>query len=175
MDSLSAVQGDHFPQGNGESLERLSRVRPPLLFTCPRRIKQLLDEETFEEWFTDLCPFDPLDFKDRFLYAHRLTLSRTKPMRDAAVVGKGFIRGRPVIFARNRFRLHGGQHGFGGRRKTHPWPRRRRFACSCPSSLSRLRRWRAHARRHPVADADGQGVGGPGALTTRRVGCTSRS
>src|ERR1700723_3840314 len=29
------------------------------------RIVQLLDDQSFEEWFTDLRPCDPLGFKDR--------------------------------------------------------------------------------------------------------------
>src|SRR5947209_20057670 len=37
------------------------------------RIRQLLDEESFEEWYTDLRPRDPLEFNDRMPYADRLT------------------------------------------------------------------------------------------------------
>src|SRR5258708_31427304 len=40
------------------------------------RIKQLLDEESFEEWFTDLRPRDPLEVKDRITYAERLKLEQ---------------------------------------------------------------------------------------------------
>ena len=55
------------------------------------RIAQLLDEDSFEEWFADLSPCDPLGFKDRIIYAERLTAEQAKTgMRDAAVVGKGF-------------------------------------------------------------------------------------
>ena len=36
------------------------------------RIRHLLDEESFEEWFTDLRPRDPLEFRDRILYGQRL-------------------------------------------------------------------------------------------------------
>src|SRR5450432_2271481 len=36
------------------------------------RIQQVLDPESFEEWFTDLAPCDPLGFKDRVPYADRL-------------------------------------------------------------------------------------------------------
>src|SRR5687767_9608192 len=50
------------------------------------RIKQLLDEESFEEWFTDLRPKDPLQFNDRVLYSQRLKAEQTKTgMPDAAV------------------------------------------------------------------------------------------
>jgi acetyl-CoA carboxylase carboxyl transferase subunit beta len=35
------------------------------------RIAQMLDGDSFEEWFADLSPCDPLGFKDRILYAER--------------------------------------------------------------------------------------------------------
>jgi len=76
------------------------------------RIKQLLDEESFEEWFTDLRPRDPLEFKDRVPYADRLKVEQAKTgMLDAAVVGKGHIRGRPVIFAVTDFAFMAGSMG----------------------------------------------------------------
>src|SRR5437764_4411710 len=54
------------------------------------RIRQLLDEESFEEWFTNLYPRDPLGFKDRVIYSERLVAEQAKTgMPDAAVVGKG--------------------------------------------------------------------------------------
>src|SRR5262245_7061750 len=64
------------------------------------RIRQLLDPESFEEWFTDLRPCDPLGFHDRKPYADRLKDEQSKTgMPDAGVVGRGFIRGRPVVLA----------------------------------------------------------------------------
>src|SRR5438270_565877 len=76
------------------------------------RIKQLLDEESFEEWFTDLRPRDPLEFKDRILYGERLKAEQAKTgMADAAVVGKGFIRGRPVVFGVTDFAFMAGSMG----------------------------------------------------------------
>jgi acetyl-CoA carboxylase carboxyl transferase subunit beta len=54
------------------------------------RINQLLDQDSFEEWFTDLRPRDPLGFKDRVPYAERLKAEQAKTgMLDAAVVGRG--------------------------------------------------------------------------------------
>src|SRR6201986_1432518 len=54
------------------------------------RIEQLLDGDSFEEWFTDLRPCDPLEFKDRVPYSDRLRAEQAKTgMPDAAVVGKG--------------------------------------------------------------------------------------
>lgn len=76
------------------------------------RIRQLLDQDSFEEWFTNLAPRDPLGFKDRIGYAERIKLEQAKTgMRDAAVVGKGFIRGRPVVFAVTDFEFMAGSMG----------------------------------------------------------------
>ena len=76
------------------------------------RIRQLLDEESFEEWFTNLWPLDPLEFKDRVVYAERLKAEQAKTgMPDAAVVGKGFIRGRPVVFGVTDFAFMAGSMG----------------------------------------------------------------
>ncbi len=76
------------------------------------RIRQLLDEESFEEWFTDLFPCDPLGFKDRVHYAERLRAEQSKTgMPDAAVVGRGFIRGRPVVFGVTDFAFMAGSMG----------------------------------------------------------------
>jgi acetyl-CoA carboxylase carboxyl transferase subunit beta len=76
------------------------------------RIDQLLDEESFEEWFADLRPRDPLGFKDRIPYAERLQAEQAKTgMRDAAVVGRGYIRGRPVVFGVTDFAFMAGSMG----------------------------------------------------------------
>jgi acetyl-CoA carboxylase carboxyl transferase subunit beta len=76
------------------------------------RIAQFLDPDSFEEWFTDLAPCDPLAFKDRLPYAERLRAEQAKTgMRDAAVVGRGFIRGRPVAFGVTDFAFMAGSMG----------------------------------------------------------------
>src|SRR5262245_1236161 len=76
------------------------------------RIRQLLDEESFEEWFTDLRPRDPLSFVDRVSYAERLQAEEVKTgMTDAAVVGRGYIRGRPVVFGVTDFAFMAGSMG----------------------------------------------------------------
>src|SRR5260370_24070760 len=97
--------------------------RAPRLNVCPEcrhhfylpardRIKQLLDEESFEEWFPDLRPKDPLQFKDRVIYSQRLKAEQVKTgMPDAAVVGRGYIRGRPVVFAVTDFAFMAGSMG----------------------------------------------------------------
>lgn len=76
------------------------------------RIRQLLDEESFEEWFTDIRPIDPLEFKDRLPYHERIKAEQAKTgMNDAAVVGKGYIRGRPVVFSVTDFSFMAGSMG----------------------------------------------------------------
>jgi acetyl-CoA carboxylase carboxyl transferase subunit beta len=76
------------------------------------RIRQLLVQDSFEEWFKDVRPCDPLGFKDRILYDERLKAEQSKTgMSDAAVVGKGFIRGRSVIFAVTDFAFMAGSMG----------------------------------------------------------------
>ena len=62
------------------------------------RILQLVDPDTFEEFAQDLRSTDPLQFRDRIPYAERLQREQEKTGEsDAIVVGKAFIRGRPVI------------------------------------------------------------------------------
>jgi acetyl-CoA carboxylase carboxyl transferase subunit beta len=76
------------------------------------RIRQLLDEESFEEWFTNLHPLDTLEFRDRIAYAERLKAEQAKTgMPDAAVVGRGYIRGRPVVFGVTDFAFMAGSMG----------------------------------------------------------------
>src|SRR5688572_24435948 len=41
------------------------------------RIVQLLDQDSFEEWFTELRPRDPLGFTDRLPYAERIKAEQT--------------------------------------------------------------------------------------------------
>ncbi len=76
------------------------------------RINQLLDEGSFEEWHTNLRSKDPLEFVDRISYSQRLIAEEKKTgMPDAAVVGKGFIRGRPVVIGITDFAFMAGSMG----------------------------------------------------------------
>jgi len=62
------------------------------------RIRQLSDPDTFEEFLADLESTDPLEFTDRIPYKQRLEQSKKSSNEpEAIVVGKGFIKGRPVI------------------------------------------------------------------------------
>jgi acetyl-CoA carboxylase carboxyl transferase subunit beta len=62
------------------------------------RIQQLLDDDTFEEWFEDLSPCDPLNFSDKKPYKERLVAEQKRTgLREACVVGRGYMRGRPLV------------------------------------------------------------------------------
>ncbi len=63
------------------------------------RVRQLLDEGTFEEHFTEMEPVDPLEFADKKPYRERLVEEQARTgLRDAALVGTGMIRARRVAF-----------------------------------------------------------------------------
>lgn len=69
-------------------------------FTVParERIIQLLDTDTFEEWFADMRPADPLEFNDRRPYPERIEAERQRTgLNEAAIVGQGFIRGIRLV------------------------------------------------------------------------------
>ena len=69
------------------------------LVTAQERIRQVLDEGTFEEWDTELEPADPLKFVDKKPYHERLKAEQERTgLRDAALVGTGMIRARRVAF-----------------------------------------------------------------------------
>jgi acetyl-CoA carboxylase carboxyl transferase subunit beta len=62
------------------------------------RIRQLNDPDTFEEFLANLEATDPLEFTDRISYKQRLAETKAKCTGgEAIVVGKGFIKGRPLI------------------------------------------------------------------------------
>jgi len=63
------------------------------------RIDQVLDGGTFEEWYAELEPADPLSFGDTVPYSERLKKEQARTgLKDAAVVGTGMIRARRVAF-----------------------------------------------------------------------------
>jgi acetyl-CoA carboxylase carboxyl transferase subunit beta len=67
--------------------------------SAPERVRQILDDGTFEEWDGHLAPADPLQFKDKKAYAERLVEEQARTgLRDAAITGCGMIRARRVAF-----------------------------------------------------------------------------
>lgn len=73
------------------------------------RLQQINDADAFEEFLPDLESSDPLQFTDRLTYKQRLAEVKEKTGEsEAIVVGKGFIKGRPVILgAMNPFFIMG--------------------------------------------------------------------
>jgi acetyl-CoA carboxylase carboxyl transferase subunit beta len=64
-----------------------------------KRIEHLLDPDSFEEWFGDLRSLDPLGFVDRKSYAIRLVEEQARTgLKEACIVGRGYMRGRPLVF-----------------------------------------------------------------------------
>ena len=76
------------------------------------RIKQLFDENSFEELFTDIKPADPLEFSDTESYKSRLEKAQKKTgLNDAVVTGIGAILGNKVATAVMDFDFMGGSMG----------------------------------------------------------------
>lgn len=65
------------------------------------RIRQLIDEGSFEEWDADLAPVDALGFVDpKASYAQRIIKEQKKTgLNDAIITGCGMIRARRVNIA----------------------------------------------------------------------------
>jgi len=83
--------------------EELSGVCPECEYhfyvSASERIRQLIDEGTFEEWDAELEPVDPLDFFDRKAYRDRIKDEQKRTgLKDAAIVGTGMVRARRVAF-----------------------------------------------------------------------------
>ncbi len=77
-----------------------------------KRIKQLFDEGSFEELFTEIKPTDPLDFVDTESYKNRLAAAQEKTgLDDAVVTGIAAIEGHKVATAVMDFDFMGGSMG----------------------------------------------------------------
>ncbi|MBL4884498.1 MAG: acetyl-CoA carboxylase carboxyltransferase subunit beta [Planctomycetaceae bacterium] len=62
------------------------------------RIEQLLDEGSFEEWSAEMRSVDPLGFVDSKPYTERLLSEQKKTgLVDACIIGRGYLRGRPLV------------------------------------------------------------------------------
>ena len=76
------------------------------------RIKQLFDEDSFEEMFADIKPTDPLEFFDTESYKNRLAAAQKKTgLDDAVVTGLATIEGHKVATAVMDFDFMGGSMG----------------------------------------------------------------
>lgn len=76
------------------------------------RIKQLFDEGSFEELFSEIKPTDPLEFVDTESYKDRLKAAQEKTgMDDAVVTGIASIEGHKLATAVMDFDFMGGSMG----------------------------------------------------------------
>ena len=65
--------------------------------TAKKRLEQLVDMETFEEWDAQMEPVNPLDLRS---YPEELQrLREKKEMDEAVITGKGQIRGKTTVIA----------------------------------------------------------------------------
>jgi acetyl-CoA carboxylase carboxyl transferase subunit beta len=119
-ESGSAGSGHHRPKretpegvwqrcpGCGETIWRKEAERR--LGVCPEcdyhwyvsateRIRQVIDEGTFDQWDADLSSADPLGFVDKKPYPERIAAEqKATGLREAALTGTGMIRARRVAF-----------------------------------------------------------------------------
>lgn len=76
------------------------------------RIKQLFDENSFEEMFSEIKPTDPLEFTDTESYKDRITGAQEKTgLDDAVLVGLASIEGHKFATAIMDFDFMGGSMG----------------------------------------------------------------
>ncbi len=76
------------------------------------RIKQLFDEGSFEELFSEIKPTDPLEFVDTESYKDRLKAAQEKTgMDDAVITGIASIEGHRLATAVMDFDFMGGSMG----------------------------------------------------------------
>lgn len=76
------------------------------------RIKQLFDEGSFEELFSEVKPTDPLEFVDTESYKDRLSAAQNKTgLDDAVITGLAAIEGHKLATAVMDFDFMGGSMG----------------------------------------------------------------
>ncbi len=76
------------------------------------RIKQLFDEGSFEELYTEIRPTDPLEFVDTESYKNRIEAAQKKTnLNDAVITGIGEIEGHRIATAVMDFDFMGGSMG----------------------------------------------------------------
>ncbi len=145
---------------------KLADVRDNLM-VCPscgfharisarERIRQLVDDDSFRELWTNVRTLDPLGFTDLETYPERVREAQAKTgLNEAIVTGLASIDGSSVRARRDGLRLHGRQHGQRGRREAVAHRRAGRRRGPATRGSVQLRR-RAHAGGHPQPHADGQ-------------------
>ncbi len=100
----------------GKSLEDNFDVCPKcdhhLRISARRRIALFLDEDEQRELLADLSPVDLLRFKDRKRYRDRLgAAEKVTGEKDALIIVKGRLHGKPLLLAVFEFGFIGGSMG----------------------------------------------------------------
>lgn len=76
------------------------------------RIKQIIDDGTWQEISDQILPTDPLKFRDKKAYSDRLTDYQARSgLNDAVITGHGLIDGLPIALAVMDFGFMGGSMG----------------------------------------------------------------
>jgi len=76
------------------------------------RLAQLLDDNTYEVFDSNLASTDPLKFVDLKSYSSRLTQAQSDTgLKDAIVNARGKLNGRPVIVSAMEYSFIGGSMG----------------------------------------------------------------
>ncbi|HKD01452.1 MAG TPA: acetyl-CoA carboxylase, carboxyltransferase subunit beta [Terriglobales bacterium] len=93
------------------------------LYVCPKcdkhfridartRLAQLLDENQYQIFDTELVSTDPLKFVDLKAYSSRLKQAQADTgLKDAVINARGTLRGRPVIVSAMEYAFIGGSMG----------------------------------------------------------------
>jgi len=77
-----------------------------------QRIEQLIDKDTFKEYFENIKPTDPLNFTDTESYKDRVAKAQEKTgLNDAVITGIGEIDGHKTAIAVMDFDFMGGSMG----------------------------------------------------------------
>lgn len=97
-------------------LERNLEVCPKcshhLRIAARKRLVAFLDPGSLQEIGEGLSPVDPLKFKDSKKYKDRLTLAqKTTGEKDALIVAKGELKGKPLVAAAFNFEFMAGSMG----------------------------------------------------------------
>ncbi|OQA92609.1 MAG: Acetyl-coenzyme A carboxylase carboxyl transferase subunit beta [Elusimicrobia bacterium ADurb.Bin231] len=80
--------------------------------TCPERTKQLLDDNSFKEYWPDLETVDPLSFRDTAKYPFKIKQAKQKTkLPEAVISGTGCIDGKKVVLCVMDFNFMGGSMG----------------------------------------------------------------
>ena len=99
-----------------KALEETAKVCPKCDFhfplTAQERLALLVDEGTFEEWYAQLAPLDPLEFHGPRAYAEKLKEEQhTCQMRDACLTGIGCLGGHRTVLGLTDSRFMMGSMG----------------------------------------------------------------